>query len=158
MYGIVLWNRMTWLRSSRGFTYLLAVSVALIIGGVFAVRGSATLAACIHTNTLDQIASLLGRDFRVMSVGINEIVYYDGCNHASLSTVSLLPEVLGVLSFSALVSYPAVKPLSEATNRLDSILVVLGSLGLFLVYFANYIPGYALLLLLGFVAAMRSRW
>ncbi|WP_160133608.1 hypothetical protein [Halococcus salsus] len=146
------------IRSPKTFTYLLAGSVALIVIGVYAVRGQMTQMACMYPAPSRQVMSLLGFDYRITSVGIDSIGYYDGCNYARVSTISLLPEALGIVSFLTLVSYPATKSLEGIYTRLNGVLIVLGALGLLFTWSVGLVPGFLLVVFLGFTAVMRSKW
>lgn len=146
------------LRSSKTFTYLLAGSVALIVIGVYAVRGQMTQMACVYPTPSRQVMSLLGFDYRITSIGLDSIGYYDGCNYSRVSTISLLPEALGVGSFLVLVRYPATTSLEGLYTRLNGVLIVLGSLGLLFTWSVGLVPGFLLVVFLGFTAVMRSKW
>lgn len=145
-------------RSSRTFIYLLAGSVALMISGIFMVYGSRAAVACLDSSLSGQIIGFLDLDYRLLSVGWDEVAYYDGCTGVSLRTITLIPEAIGLLSFLALVSYPARDPLPGVANRINTVLVVLGALGLIFVSLVGYVPMYVGLVLVGFVAIMRSHW
>ena len=146
------------IRSPKTFTYLLAGSVGFVIVGLFVVQSQWTTIACGYTSLSPRIVNLLGFDYRITSVGIDSIGYYDGCNYGGVSTISLLPEALGVVSFLILVSYPATRPLEGADTRPNSVLIVLGALGLLFTWSVGLVPGFLLVVFLGFTAVMRSKW
>ena len=147
------------IRSSEIFTGLLAGSVVLTISGVFFVNyGLQAAVTCISYTLRGQVIDILGLGYRLKSIGLEQVVYYDGCRNVSVTTASLLPVVIGRLSFIGLVSYPAIRSFPAAKNRVNTVLVVLGTLGILLGYYLGDFPGYVVLILLGFVASMRSQW
>ncbi|RJS97606.1 hypothetical protein [Halococcus sp. IIIV-5B] len=146
------------LRSPKTFTYFLAGSVVLIVIGVYTMDGQMTQIGCVYPTPSRQVMSLLGFDYRITSVGLDSIGYYDGCNYSRVSTISLLPEALGIVSFLTLVSYPATKSLEGIYTRLNGVLIVLEALGLLFTWFVGLVPGFLLVVFLGFTAVMRSKW
>ena len=146
------------IRSPKTFTYLLVVSVGLIVVGLFDFSGRGSGVTCGYASISRWITSLLGFDYRITAVGFGRIGYYNGCGFTQISTVRMMIETFGTLSFMILVSYPAAKPLEGIHTRLSTVLVVIGSLGILLAWYNEYLPGFLLIVILGFTAVMRSKW